>query len=143
MLTITFYYTPIILHAALNKNGVFENEWFFIFDDGVIGLDGEKKTITLMERDFTNTSKLIIPLQGINSIDCRPFKSRHGHYEGGHICFEGFFDRGIYEKITLKTDRPTFFALLEALKTATSSEWDEPKTNKTAKVGHAGVKMQM
>ena len=118
-MTLLHFHTPFILRASISPHGTFQNEGFFVCDDGAIVLDTANKIIIVIENDDSDTmanARLVMPLTQVHQIKAKRFRSTGRNYCGGQVCFHGRFDRGVEEKITLIMETDTFIMLMEALK---------------------------
>ena len=117
-MTLIHFHTPFVLRASVSQHGTFENEGFFVCEDGAIVLDTANKIIIVIEnedRDTMANARLVMPLTQVHQIKGKRFRSAHRNYCGGQVCFHGHFDRGVEEKITLKMEMETFVMLMDAL----------------------------
>ena len=116
-MTIYRFHTPFVLRANMTAERTFQDEGFFVCDDGLIIFDTEKKVLTVVEQgeEAMGDPRLIIPLRAVKHVDCQRFRSTGGRFCGGHVCFHGTFDRGVEEKITVKMETSTYQMLVGAL----------------------------
>ena len=117
-MTLLHFHTPFILRANKGPQGTFQNEGFFVCDDGAIVLDTVNQIIIVIEnedRDQMANARLVIPLTKVSRIKAKRFRSTGRNYSGGQVCLHGVFDRGVEERITIKMEMETFAMLTGAL----------------------------
>ena len=54
-MTLIHFHMPFVLRATISPNGTFQNEGFFVCDDGAIVLDTVNKIIIVIENDDSDT----------------------------------------------------------------------------------------
>ena len=112
MVVFTFR-TPLVLRAAQTPEGTFENDGFFLCDEGVMVVDVGMRKISFVE--LGGDEKLVVSLDQVATIKCQRFRSRGRNHSGGKIAIFGVFDRAIPEKITAKMNLATFNGLVGVL----------------------------
>ena len=118
-MTLLHFHTPFVLRASISPHGTFQDEGFYVCDDGAIILDTINKIIIVIEQEDAEkmaNARLVMPLNKVEALKCKRFRSSGGRFCGGQICFEGIFDRGVKEKVTVKMEMSVFTMLTDALK---------------------------
>ena len=102
------FQAPLCLRKGPEDNG----EGFFIVETGIIVVNHETKIMDIYEKEMFDCSPpaffppplLSIPLENSSThgIDLQKIRSEHDNFRGGRVRITGFFDRDMYETVTIK-----------------------------------------